>query len=179
MTFYEELKQHLTKKQHVLVRRGNGQYCVFSHITDPYGNLRHSGWWNNKERAMLFIGNNYGYTQKKTNEYAEEENWKILDVFDVPQEQFKKGEVVVIADNAQELCQQVGIRWSKEREAIISKECEIMEVVSSDYYVYTPDGTTYLMFPHSALSYPVQKEETKEQKPKQITLDGAIYRLVE
>jgi len=161
MTFYEKLEKHLSKKQHVLIQRVDDEYCIFSHLTDHNGNYRDSGWRMSKERAMQQLGGHYGYTPERVNECAEEYNWKIVEAFDVPQEQFKKGEVVVIADNAQELCKEVNLGWNEEKKAMIGKECEIKEVVGSDYLVYTPDRSDYWAFPHSALSYPVDEEDNQ------------------
>ena len=175
MTFHEQLKKHLTTKQYVLIQNDDGNYRIFSHIKDHNGSYRQSNWCSTKEETMQYIGDKKGYKPEQLNELAEQDNWKILEAFDIPQEQFKKGEVVVIADNAKKLCQQVGLGWSSLMDEMIGKECEVKEVKNNHYNIYPPDSTIYWALPHSALSYPIQEE----QKPKEITVDGAIYRLVE
>jgi len=162
MTFYDQLKKHLTTKQYVLIQRGNGQYCTFSHNKDPKGNYRISSWWNGKEIAMSRIGYYNGYTTTIINEWAEKEDWQILKAFDVPQKRFKVGDIVLVDENAQELCEQVGILWHHDNDSMLGQECEIKYVFNYTYYVYTPDGSVYFAFPHSALSYPI--------KPRTITL---------
>jgi len=168
MTFYDQLKKHLTTKHYVLVTRGDGKYCVFSHITDCYGDYRYSGWGETKEEAMQYIGVLSEYKKKEVNKLAEQDNWKIVEAFSIPEGRFKKGEVVVVADNAKELCNEADIIWRDKKESLIGKECEIKNVDGSDYYVYTPDSTIYWKFPHSALSYPLHKELTSEEVIEEI-----------
>ena len=161
MTFYEELQKHLTTKQYVLIQNDNGNYCVFSHITDYNGNYRISGWRRTKEGAMTHIGDDYSYTPQEVNEHAEAYKWKILDVFSIPEGKFKKGDIVVVDKNAKELSEEAGIDWHTKKEAMVSKECEIRYVFNYTYYVYTPDKSDFFMLPHSALSYPLDEDSTE------------------
>jgi len=164
MTFYERLKKHLTTKHYVLVTSGDGDYCVFSHITDYNGGYRYSGWHTTKERAMQYIGCLYGYTPEEANEKAEKEDWQIVEAFDIPQKQFNEGDIVVVAKNTKRLCLEACFDWHDKKEAMIGKECEIKDVYGSSYLVYTPDKLYYFAFPHSALSYPIDKEPTPKEK---------------
>jgi len=170
MTFYEKLQKHLTTKQYVLVQKIDGDYCIFSHAKNENGNYRYSDWWSSKERAMPRIGSCPGYGEQQLNECAEEASWKILKAFDIPTKQFKKGDIVMVDENAQELCKEANLGWGEEKKAMIGKECEIEGVSGSDYYVYTPEGATYLMLPHTALSYPIDRTITKQDIAKRFNI---------
>jgi len=161
MTFYEKLEKHLSKKQYVLVTRGDGYYYVFSHITDYNGNYRESRWHETKEKAIQHIGCCPGYNPASITRYAEEKGWKILKAFDIPQKRFKKGDIVLVDENAKELCKEAGISWNDKKEAMLSKRCEIMDICVGYYLVYTSDKLDYCMLPHSALSYPVDEEDNQ------------------
>lgn len=164
MTFYEQLKKHLSVKQHVLVQRDDGDYCIFSHFTDDDGDWRKSGWWKKEESAVIFIGDLSGYSKSEIEKYAKEEGWKFIKAFNIPTEQFKVGDKVLVSEDAKELCEAVEINNSGEIKSMSGKVCEIKDISGSDYEVYTPEKDDWYYFPHSVLSYPIETEDTAAQE---------------
>jgi len=160
MTFYEQLEKHLSVKQHVLVRNENKNYRVFSHFTDYDGDWRVSPWQLSEDDAILYIGKYNGCSKEDINKAAEEKNWKIIKAFDIPTGRFQVGDEVVVSEDAKELCEKSGIYWNIKMKDILGQVCVIKEINNIRYLVYTPNKSDSWEVPHSALSYPIETEES-------------------
>jgi hypothetical protein len=153
-----KLKKILEYKDHVMVRRYDGQYCVFSSFKDEDGNFRESGWGLDKETSKNYIGNCDGYTEEEITDLAKKESWQIVEIWDNPKKSFKVGQRVKIADNAKELCEEIGGDWNSSKEKMNEKILEIKSLDGSDYKVWDEYKENWWFFPHSAL-IPVFEEE--------------------
>jgi len=166
MTFYEQLEKHLSVKQHVLVRNENKNYRVFSHFTDYDGDWRVSPWQLSEDDAILYIGKYNGCSKEDINKEAEEKNWEIIKAFDIPTGRFQVGDKVIVSEDAKELCEKYGFKWDenlgleKEKNNMIGQLCKIKDINDSIYYLSDPDNLFSFGFPHEALSYPIETEET-------------------
>lgn len=168
MTFYEQLKKHLSVKQHVLVQDKDGEYCVFSHFTDSSENWKISEWQPEEKWATNNIGSYPGWNRAFINKTGKEEKWKIVKAFDIPTGRFQVGDMVFVSEDAGELCEISDVFFNPPKE-MFGKVCEIKEIFNTDYNVYTPDKSDWFTLPHSALSYPIETEE-KSCSP------GAFYK---
>jgi hypothetical protein len=155
--FYNKLKKILEYKDHVMVRREDGNYCVFSSVKDEEGNFRVSSWYY-RECAKKYIADCYGEGKEYINRLAKEQNWQIVEMWDNPKKRFVPGDKVKIADNAKELCEEIGLDWDKTKQAMIGMVCEVDENDGGDYFIWDTYKDVYRIFPHSAL-IPIFEEE--------------------
>jgi hypothetical protein len=97
-------------------------------------------------------------TENDINEIAKDKNWQIVEMWDNPKKRFAPGEKVKIADNAKELCEEIGGDWNSSKEKMNEKILEIKSLDGSDYKVWDEYKENWWFFPHSAL-IPVFEEE--------------------
>jgi hypothetical protein len=154
---YNKLKKILEYKDHCMVKREDGEYCVFSSIKNEDRKFRCSDWWTDKDTAKKYIGDESGYSKEEINRLAKKYNWQIVEIWDNKHARFSVGDKVKIADNAKELCEEAGF-GADEIEEMIGKILEIKNLYGSDYRVWTEDKEDWWCFPHSALE-PVFEEE--------------------
>jgi hypothetical protein len=164
--FYNKLKKILEYKDHVMVRREDGNYCVFSSVKDEEGNFRVSSWYY-RECAKKYIADCYGEGKEYINRLAKEQNWQIVEMWDNPKKRFHPGDKVKIADNAKELCEEIGLDWDKTKQAIIGMVCEVDENDGGDYWVKDEEDNSWL-FPHSALEPVFDEKEDKMQEAMEL-----------
>ena len=102
MTFYEHLEKILSTKHCAVVKDDDGCYTIFSCWKDENGVFRHSDAWGTLEECMERLGECYMWYNKETlNELAKDENWQVIDAFDIEHEaDFKVGDKVEIIDNS-------------------------------------------------------------------------------
>lgn len=175
MSFYEKLEKQILTKGHCVVQDKDGDYCVFSHFMDEGGDYRCSSWWDTikiaKEHIGCFDGNSKEYIEK----ISQEQNWKIIESFEIPLQRFKEGDKVVIAKNARELCEKHSLAWDVQMEEIIGKVCEIKGYYGLYYNVL--DKTSIWSLPHSALSYPIEETDDKTEEAINL-LKKAGYKII-
>ena len=171
MTFFQKLERQLKTKGHCVVWNNLEDYCVFSHFKNEDGNYRMSEWYESTKEAKECIGGSYGYLEKRINELAQEENWQIIEAFEIPLERFKAGDKVLVSKDAKRLCKEYGIGWGGSGMDKMLGLTSVIEGISrsvNTYKVYNQDKSDYWNFPHSALSYPLDDEET-------IKIEGKRY----
>lgn len=142
--FYEKIKKILAHKDHCMVKRNDGDYCVFSSIKDQAGDYRISG-WNGKENVKISITSEYGFSEEKINRLAKEQNWQIVEMWDNYKKRFQPEDKVRIADNAKELCREVRIDWNEIKQEMVGKVFQAEIVYTTGYFIKG------WYFPHSAL----------------------------
>lgn len=185
MTFFEQLKKHLSVKQHVLVHREDGGYCIFSHFKNNKNDYRQSSWRSTEEYAINYIGENCIYSREDINDKSEAEKWKIIKAFDIPTGRFQVGDKVIVSEDAKELCEKYGFKWDenlgleKEKNNMIGQVCEIKDINDSIYYLSSLDNLFSFGFPHEALSYPIETEEsTAAQEALKFLQEQSRFRLM-
>jgi hypothetical protein len=165
--FYNKLKKILEYKDHVMVKREDGEYCVFSSIKNEDRKFRCSDWWTDKDTAKKYIGDESGYSKEEINRLAKKYNWQIVEIWDNKHARFSVGDKVRIADNAKELCEEIGLDWDKTKQAIIGMVCEVDENDGGDYWVKDEEDNSWL-FPHSALEPVFDEKEDKMQEAMEL-----------
>lgn len=156
---YKQLINALEHGFHVLVKT-EYEYEVISPIKDEEGNWRRSIWCPFAETAKNYIGHSNGYYQKELKENCPD--WELVEVFALPFKRWKAGDIVRIADNAEELCEKNGISWNLKKQEMVGKKCEVQDFQSSDYRVWDEDKNNHWILPHEAL-LPVFDEEVEEE----------------
>ena len=93
---YNQIEQNLKKGLYVVVKDlGDNIYCVIGTNKDDDGNYRCSNWRNSIENAKQWIGESYGNIE----DYWNEQDIEIVEVFRPEYEPFKVGDKVRILDS--------------------------------------------------------------------------------
>jgi hypothetical protein len=157
---YEIIKNILKTREHVLVKDKDGDYMVISALKSINGYFRCSYWQHTIKEAKRRIGETH---INNLNTIVE-----IIEVFDIPLERFKIGDIVLILPNAKEECEKKGIEWKDEMKEMVGKIYEIIKAEGcSDYKVRNGEEGDGWYFPHSALSYPFPQPQEDKVVTKQ------------
>jgi len=71
------LEKNFNNGYFTLIKDNDDHYCVFS-TKDEYGNLRHSSFCRNEERALQHIGRDTGYKNRELKKLSTDKEWKFV-----------------------------------------------------------------------------------------------------
>lgn len=153
---YTQLINALEHGFHVLVKDSD-EYLITSPFKDGHGDWRHSGHWYTPEDAKQNIGIYGGISQEELQKKCPD--WELVgEPFIPPYKRWEKGDEVIIADNAKELCEKAGLGWKEEMQEMVGKKCEVKSLLGNNYKVWNEDKSDLCPLPHEAL-LPVFDEE--------------------
>lgn len=152
-----------------LVERNDGDKCVFS--TKYYnGDLRRSGWWETEEECLQYIGYDNGYSKEEFEELSKEDNWKLIKTINplevMPQDGFKKDEMVGIKENAEEICKKFGFITGNYMIKLIKIGKGKFVVYSGNNIILKDENGLFFIFPQQAV-YPIYPEKPELEISKE------------
>jgi len=108
----------------------------------------------------------YAAGYKEVEEMSEDDNWQIIEVFDIPKERFKVDDEVVVQKNVDYAIKQYEKdgsekKYIKKIKDSIGKKLKIISKFDEVDYMYDVDAGDeyYLRLPHDCLSYPWKEEK--------------------
>lgn len=126
MTTAEQIINNCKKGLITIIQDDTENYMAFSNHKDYDGNYRTSSWVETIEETKRCIGETDGYSEKEIEEYSEEYNWKIVEVYREEVEPFNVGDKVRILPSIQNIGD-----WESYKEHFPDMKGEIMSVFNN------------------------------------------------
>lgn len=151
MTTAEQIINNCKKGLITIIQGDTENYMAFSNHKDYDGNYRTSSWVETIEEAKRCIGETDGYSEKEIEEYSEEYNWKIVEVYREEVEPFKVGDKVKILPSIENID-----IWTIVKEYYPRMKGEIMSVSSNmegfQYCVWSENKVRFYYIGHQYLA---------------------------